>query len=177
MTLKGLLLALFIVFTGVSPAQGQFSLWLVEKKLDIKYSVPNITHQELSEKLASKDADRYVLFDVREKEEYAVSHLASAHRVDPGTNAEAFVKAFGTMIRGKNLVFYCSVGDRSSYLIEKIQGQALEAGALSLSNLRGGIFRWYNENHPVVNASGATDTVHPYDEEWGKLIEKRNRKQ
>jgi len=176
MTVRGLILALFIVFTGVSPAQAQFSLWLVEKKLDIKYSVPNITYQELSEKLDSKDAAQYVLFDVREKEEYAVSHLASAHRVDPGTAAEDFLKAFGTMIRGKNLVFYCSVGDRSSHLIERIQDQVLGAGALALLNLRGGIFRWYNENHPVVNASGVTDTVHPYDEEWGKLIEKRNKK-
>ena len=173
--MKAKVLPLILLF-AYAPlfAHAQISLWLVEKRIDIKYSVANITHEELSEKLDSKEAAQYVLFDVREKEEYAVSHLASALQLDPGTSAEAFLKTFGPMIRGKNLVFYCSVGDRSSRMIERIRARALQAGALSVLNLRGGIFRWYNENHPVVNKEGVTDAIHPYDEEWGKLIEKRN---
>jgi rhodanese-related sulfurtransferase len=174
MKAKILFLALFFALISPPGANGQLSLWLVEKRLDIKYSVPNITHGELSNKLKSKASPKYVIFDVREKQEYDVSRLQSAHYVAPDMKPNAFFDTFGDMIQGKNLVFYCSVGDRSSFFIERIQNQALETGAHGLFNLRGGIFRWYNEGHPVVNHNGKTDAIHPYDDEWGKLIQKRN---
>ncbi|MBW2207547.1 MAG: rhodanese-like domain-containing protein [Deltaproteobacteria bacterium] len=176
MKAKVLFLALFFGLICPSAASGQFSLWLVEKRIDIKYSVPNITHQELSEKLNSKEAVRYVLFDVRERAEYDASHLASALHVDPEMKPDAFFDTFGSMIQGKNLIFYCSVGDRSSHFIERVQKQAKEKEALGLYNLRGGIFRWYNEGHPVVDKKGETNAIHPYDDEWGKLVRKRDRK-
>ena len=176
MKAKVLFLALFFGLICPSAASGQLSLWLVEKKIDIKYSVPNITHQELSEKLNSKEAVRYVLFDVRERAEYDTSHLQSAHHVDPEMKSNVFFDTFGSMIQGKNLVFYCSVGDRSSHFLGRVQKQALKDRALRLFNLRGGIFRWYNEGHPVVDKTGETDAIDPYDEEWGKLVRKRNRK-
>ena len=170
-----LLLILFIVLGAPSAASGQFSLWLVEKRLEIKYSVPNITHRELGAKLNAKTSSGYMLFDVREKPEYDVSHLQSAYYVDPEMKTDAFITAFGDRIRGKKLVFYCSVGDRSSHFIERVRQKALAAGALGLFNLRGGIFRWYNEGHPVVDESGETDAVHPYDEDWGKLLHLRSK--
>lgn len=170
-------LTLFFALICPSVAGAQLSLWLVEKKIDIKYSVPNMTHGELAERLNTKEADKYLLFDVRERAEYDVSHLRAAHHLDPEMTSDAFFDTFGSMIQGKNLVFYCSVGDRSSLFVERVQKQALREGALGLYNLRGGIFRWYNEGHPVVDRKGETDAIHPYDAEWGKLVRKRNREQ
>jgi hypothetical protein len=43
----------------------------------------------------------------------------------------------------------------------------------SSRNLRGGIFRWYNEGKPVVDASGMTDDIHKFDPIWGMMVERR----
>ena len=167
-------LAVIILLTLPVSARGQLALWLMEKRLDLKYDVPDITFQELKKRLSSEKASKYVLFDTRQKEEYDTSHLQSAIHIAPDMSADVFMKQFGSGIRGKHLVIYCSVGDRSSHFIERVREKAFEKGAISLSNLRGGIFRWYNEKNTVVNESGETDAIHPYDEKWGKLIIKRN---
>jgi len=53
--------------------------------------------------------------------------------------------------------------------------RALQAGARSASNLSGGIFRWYNENNPLMTLEGETVAVHPFDEQWERLLRKRNK--
>jgi len=40
-------------------------------------------------------------------------------------------------------------------------------------NLKGGIFRWYNEHHPIINDDGETNEIHPGNESWADLINKR----
>ena len=110
---------------------------------------------------------------MRKKDEYEVSRLAQAIRVDPDMSAKAFADKYGSLLTEKNVVFYCSVGYRSSIFLERVEASATTAGARSLANLRGGIFRWYNKGYPVVNARGETDEVHPYDRIWGRLLKKR----
>ncbi|MBW1799878.1 MAG: rhodanese-like domain-containing protein [Deltaproteobacteria bacterium] len=171
--LRVCVLTIVILLTIPVSARGQLALWLVEKRLDLKYDVPDVTYVELKKRLSSEGASKYMIFDTRQKEEYETSHIQSAIYIAPDMSADAFMKQYGSRIRGKHLVFYCSVGDRSSHFIERVREKALEKGAMSLSNLRGGIFRWYNEKNTVVNENGETDAVHPYDEEWGKLIIKR----
>jgi rhodanese-related sulfurtransferase len=169
---------LFSILIGLSlpqPVGAQLSLWWVEKKLDLKYDVPNITHERLAAGLASPEASRYLLFDTRERPEYETSHIRSALHVPPDMSTGAFLDKYRTRVRDKHLVFYCSVGDRSSGFAERIREKVLEQGALNVYNLRGGIFRWYNEGHPVVNRKGETDVIHPFDEAWGALINKRVR--
>jgi len=58
-------------------------------------------------------------------------------------------------------------------LIERVRKNAFDAGAVSVANLRGGIFRWYNEKRPLYNGLGKTDTVHYNNQFWGKLLKKR----
>jgi rhodanese-related sulfurtransferase len=170
-TLLFIICALIPAYPG--SAMGQFSLWLVEKRLDMKYDVHNITYIELKEKLDSGKTSDILIFDTREEKEYEESHIQSAIRVDPDMSSRTFIDAFADAIKGKHLVFYCSVGDRSSNFIQRVQDQAFELGALSLSNLRGGIFRWYNEGLPVYAGQHETNDIHPYDQEWGKLIDRR----
>ncbi|MCF8063345.1 MAG: hypothetical protein K9M82_12565 [Deltaproteobacteria bacterium] len=61
------------------------------------------------------------------------------------------------------------------YDVAEIRVEALAAGALSVLNLRGGLFRWYNEGHPVVDAQGETDDIYPFGPDWEHLVEKRSR--
>ena len=173
MRYKYYIAAALIILTLPTAVLGQFKLWVMEKRLEMKYDVPNISHVELAEKLKSKAGAHILLFDTRLREEYDTSHIAGAIYVDPAMTREDFIKRYGEKIKDKELIFYCSVGDRSSNFLERVRKPALEKGAESLSNLRGGIFRWYNEGHPVINKQGETDDIHPFDEEWGRLIEKR----
>jgi len=164
----------FILLTSL-PAlaprvQGQPLLSLVEKTIAGQFPVPTLDWQDLKAGLVSSDSSRFLLFDVRTPQEYEVSHLASAIRVDPDLPAEEFIKQYGDSLPGKCVVFYCSVGYRSAQLLQRLQKVLQAARVHSAANLRGGIFRWHNEGNPVVNATGPVQAVHPYNRFWGTLI-------
>jgi len=150
-------------------ACGQQSLDLVEVAVEKAYTAEHLPAADLHRALAEADSAAYVLFDVRQPEEYDVSRIGQAVQVDPEAAAADFIAAHGQAIAGKKAVFYCSVGYRSSKLLKRVESAALEAGAVSLANLRGGIFRWHNEGFPL-EANSDTAKVHPYDRHWGKLL-------
>jgi len=151
------------------PAMAQLKLRLTELAVSARYPVANIGHEKLARILAT-DGEDWLLFDVREEEEFEVSRIEGALRVDPDATTEAFLAEFGDAIGGKKLLFYCSVGYRSSIMATRVGKAAKRQGALRSANLRGGLFRWYNEGHPVHDDSGEVDAIHPFDESWGKLI-------
>lgn len=115
-----------------------------------------------------------VLFDVRESSEFAVSHIQGAIRVDPGIWTSDFIKKYGRNIDDKIVIFYCSVGVRSSKLAKASQRELLHQGAKHVYNLEGGIFYWHNLSLPLVNQNGPTRFVHPYNSKWGKLLTHSN---
>ena len=115
-----------------------------------------------------------VILDVRSEQEFAVSHIAGAQRVDPGLSAAQFKATLAEEITGKTIVVYCSVGQRSSTLANRIADVAKQSGADGVYNLQGGIFRWHNEKRPLVGPGGATDEVHPYSANAARLIERKD---
>ncbi len=115
-----------------------------------------------------------LLIDVREEAEYKVSHLAGAERAAPDAKPADVVAKFGPLASGRDVVFYCSVGMRSSVLALETQDALVKAGATGVSNLRGGIFAWHNAGRPVVNAAGPTEAIHPYNAQWGKLLTRQD---
>jgi rhodanese-related sulfurtransferase len=115
-----------------------------------------------------------VVFDVREPQEFAVSHLPGAVRVDPSLSADAFLAAYGDLIKGRDVVLYCSVGKRSSLLAERVAGVSRAKGALSVANLDGGLFRWHNEGRALVRATTPTSAIHPYDAFWGRHVKRQS---
>ena len=157
------------------PAHAQLSLEIIEKLVRSSYAIPHLTCQYLGQQMASADSAHYLLFDTRAPEEYSTSHIRSAIQVEPELSAEEFMKTHGAALKDKHAVFYCSVGYRSSIFARRVQAEVLRAGARSVANLRGGIFRWYNEAHPVVDANGETDNIHPYDSFWRVLIHDRKK--
>ncbi|MEE2726445.1 MAG: rhodanese-like domain-containing protein [Candidatus Latescibacterota bacterium] len=161
-----LLLALLPVSARAQPA-----IWALEKAIALKYPVPQISGDSLAVRMTRGDSTLLV-FDTRPVEEYDVSRLRDAIRIDPDLGVEEFIAAHGEGLSGRDLIFYCSVGYRSSDVVQRVIRAAQERGARSVSNLRGGLFRWYNEDRPLFR-DAPVDTVHPYDAQWGRFLRKK----
>ncbi|MEM8589793.1 MAG: rhodanese-like domain-containing protein [Pseudomonadota bacterium] len=124
---------------------------------------PQITVADLFETLAEPT----LLIDVRDVEEYDVSHLPGALNAQD----EALEQLVRDVDTDRQIVLYCSVGYRSSRATEMLRDQGFD----NVSNLEGSIFEWANEGHPLVvggpDSSTPTSFVHPFDEEWGTLLD------
>jgi rhodanese-related sulfurtransferase len=145
------------------------ALSLVEWAVHRSAPVQELTGERLQERIGSQLND-YVLFDVRERAEYDVSHIAAARHIEPTMSAAEFMRLYGAELHGKDAVFYCSVGKRSSDAALRVEQVAKAAGARECYNLRGGIFRWHNLRRKVVDSVGRAQRVHPFDRFWGTVF-------
>jgi rhodanese-related sulfurtransferase len=129
------------------------------------HSIPYISVEELRRLQMNEPV---VILDAREKEEYEVSHIASAKYIGfTEFTSENILKE----ITNKNtpLVVYCSLGIRSEEIGEKLKKE----GFTNVKNLYGGIFKWKNKGYPVIDTSGNnTEKVHAYSIVWGKWLTK-----
>ena len=116
------------------------------------------------------DRSDILLLDIREPEEYAVSRLPGAVRVDPNASAATLIHMGD--VTGKKIIVYCSVGRRSSIFAEREQTALMKMGAASVSNLEHGIFGWHNERRELMDANGETDAVHPYNGIWKRYVKR-----
>lgn len=162
---RGTTLWIVIGLVLVQAGCGQDLTWTaVRRAIESAYpKVPAITTDSLARRLADPTLSAPVLLDARTPEEYAVSHLKGAVRVDP--SAKAF-PALDTLSRRAPIVVYCSVGYRSAGVAERLR----KAGFVNVSNLKGSIFRWANEGRPVYREGKVVREVHPYDRLWGRLL-------
>jgi len=126
--------------------------------------VQRMTTDSLARWIASDSIRKPVLLDTRPIEEFAVSHLQGAVRVDP--DAEDF-PMLDTLSSDAPIVTYCSVGYRSSLIAERLQ----TAGFTNVRNLEGSLFRWANEGRPIYRDGREVREVHPFDAVWGSLLE------
>ncbi len=148
--------------------------WLLDfaiTMVELRYRVRNLTTDELAAMLAGSEPP--LLFDVRNAVEYEKSHIATAILLEQDTAPDAFAARYASLAAGRDIVFYCSIGQRSSELLVRLENDCLKVRAKSCRNLRGGIFRWYNSGRPVVDGSGLTDDIDGYDEMWGMMVERR----
>jgi rhodanese-related sulfurtransferase len=122
-----------------------------------------ITTAQLAGWLADRQRQPPVLLDVRTEEEWNVSHLPGARRVDPNAPLEEVIRG---MPKDTAIVTYCAVGYRSGALATKLRG----AGFTKVWNLEGSIFQWANEHRPLVSGEKPVTTVHPYSSLWGRLL-------
>ncbi len=173
------LLFAFLAITGTRDtvhAKPPFTLENIQKGLLTRYrGVQHMGVAALQKALTGPDKNNYLVLDVREKDEYAVSHIPGARRVDPGIWHGPFMNRFGKLAKGKTVIFYCSVGERSSKLAKYVQDALKKNGTSKIYNLRGGIFAWHNEKRPLVSGKGPTDLVHPYDSYWGQLLKRADK--
>jgi rhodanese-related sulfurtransferase len=146
----------------------------IEEDLIEQSSISHLTHGIVVS--AMENSDNLVLFDVREIDEYEVSHLDKAIRVDPDISGEEFLQRYGEELTGKQVIFYCSTGRRSTSLAERVKTviDTQHSPLPAPSNMRGGIFRWHNSSQPLINQSGDTAYVHPYNWWWKRLVTRKD---
>jgi rhodanese-related sulfurtransferase len=139
--------------------------WFLMKKV-LQHRFPKvewISTQELAAWLADQGRPAPLLFDVRAPEEWDVSHLPGARRVDPGVAVESVTAGLS---KETPIVTYCAVGYRSGELATRLRA----AGFTKVRNLDGSIFEWANEHRPLVRGDEQVSTVHPYNALWGRLL-------
>lgn len=141
----------------------------IERSIERTYKhVRHLAPEAVAARLSGRSD--LVLFDVREASEYEVSRIPGATRVNPHVLAQTFFAQHGAALAGKTVIFYCSVGVRSSRLAGRLTEGLHRLGAAKIYNLSGGIFRWHNEQNALVNSRGATSHVHPFDDGWGRYV-------
>lgn len=151
-------------------AEGQTDLLHFERRVDADYpDVASLVPHEVVRMMRQRSD--IVFLDVREQVEFEVSHLPGAIRVDPGLSADKFATAFGSLVAGRTVVLYCSVGVRSSRLAQRIAARAHTRGATGIYNLRGGIFAWHNYGLDLASGGGRTEFVHPYSRSWSRYLD------
>lgn len=128
-------------------------------------TVPQISTSELATWLADSTREPPLLLDVREPEEFDVSHLPGAIRIAPDTSVNQLRDEIDL---SRPLVLYCSIGYRSSALAE----QLIAAGAAQAMNLEGSIFKWANEGRSLRRDGQATKQAHPYNKKYGRMLRK-----
>lgn len=160
-----LLLALGLPLFGCGVAVDQD---LAEFEAKIRREFPSVTQistEDLAGWLADPDRPPPIIIDARAPEEFAVSHLPGALHAQNREQVEALTAGE----KNRDLVLYCSVGYRSSILAERLA----ESGFQNVRNLEGSIFRWANEGRPLYRGSTPVEVVHPYDDSWGRFLDRR----
>lgn len=155
------------------------------KSLQMKFpTVKNISTEVLLKWLETPQERAIALLDARPQEEFDVSHINGAIRVEyQDNNMENLVNSFEEKILGKSnptVVCYCSLGYRSSTVAKNLQEYYYKSGRRpvpEIYNLAGSIFQWANERRPMVDKHGNPTTyAHPYSSFWGTLLDAPLRK-
>ena len=85
------------------------------------------------------------------------------------SNTRMALEALEAIDPVRTVVVYCSIGYRSSRLAEKLRARGIE----NVFNLEGSLFQWANEGRPLYRGEERVYQAHPYDEEWGQLLDRR----
>jgi rhodanese-related sulfurtransferase len=135
----------------------------------IKADYPQVRHlttADLVVMLQSDSTPAPILLDVRQPDEFSVSHLQGALLAPELPDA---IEALDDVDKSYPIVVYCSVGYRSGALAAELQ----ENGYTNVYNLEGSIFTWANEGRPVFAGGDRVYRVHPYNAKWGVLLDRR----
>ena len=164
---------LALAVLGGASIAGLVVWWLADHRRGIAWAAsvvrdrfPDVSH------LAPSSLDAWVrdeqrasaqLLDARSEEEFVVSHLPGARRIDPESSAPAALSALGP---NRPVVVYCSAGYRGATLARLLQN----AGRRDVWNLEGGIFAWANAGLPLECAGQPAQRVHPYSRLFSRLL-------
>ena len=127
---------------------------ILEMCVDNERSFPGVPELSPEEAAAMQAAGGVVFVDVREREEFAVSHLPGAILVD------AFEKS-AAQHRDAKVIAYCTIGYRSGLYAAKLREKGFDA-----YNLRGSLLSWVHAGRPLVDEAGDTKRLHVYGRKW-----------
>lgn len=99
------------------------------------------------------------ILDVRDENEFDVSHLTGAVRYEEGM--------LESLDPDAPVLVYCTVGLRSNKLAQSLR----EQGFNEIIELQDGLIGWSNAQLPLVNSSNKiTDSIHVYNQYFGRLL-------
>jgi len=142
---------------------------LVKLQQEIAADYAEVSH--ISVATLKTDYPDALVVDVRAASEFKRSHLPGALHAPTPAQVDELRRRYPE----RDLVLYCTVGVRSSIaardLLAREQARADSKSAERVPgrvmNLAGSIFAWANQGEPLVNASGPTHDVHPFNAWWG----------
>ena len=158
-------LGIVLISGLVQGCQTQSLSWPVLKS-QIRNEFPAVEHisiTEFEQHLENAPTADVLIVDVRAPEEFAVSHLKGAVNLE---EADAIV-ALAQQRQVEQVVIYCSVGYRSARMADALEQQGWDA----VVNLEGSIFEWANSGRTVFVGDEPVEVVHPFDPEWGQLLD------
>lgn len=101
-------------------------------------SVPNITAEELSQKL--KVGKHPLVLDVRQPDEFRTGHISGAKLVP----LNELRRRMGELPRGREIACICATGNRSSSA-----ARTLAKEGFTVLNVQGGMLAWRRAKLPV----------------------------
>jgi rhodanese-related sulfurtransferase len=159
--------AVFLAGCGLKVTETPTDLARLREEIRARFpAVRTVSTAELAEWIERPTGVQPLLLDARAPAEFAVSHLPGA--ILAPSAAEAIERLRARTNAGP-VVFYCSVGYRSAELADQLQ----TAGFTNLFNLEGSIFQWANEGRPLFRGKARVEVVHPFDDDWGRLLDRR----
>lgn len=129
---------------------------------------PRIDNETLANWVADPDNIKPFIFDIRTKAEFETSRIAGARN----SGASEIPGALGENAPADTpIIVYCPVGLDSAAVVSGLQRR----GYKHVQYLEGGIFRWANEGHPLVNSAGPTTLVKAGSSPYSDLLDRRHR--
>jgi len=138
----------------------QIGLWVASRWWATKAGGATVDVASALREIGTSDA---LVVDVRDPEEFAVSHLEGARSLPL-----AELKSSGwppEWRRDRPVILYCTVGYRSGIATRILREQGLEA-----KNLVGGILALAQANQPLFDGSGQTWRVHTWSESLAWMV-------
>ncbi|MFM1843491.1 MAG: hypothetical protein RLZZ490_2234 [Cyanobacteriota bacterium] len=162
-------IAVVVIPRGL-PSQGDpafLPLTKLEQQITEDYPTVNQVSPAIADQWLRYDSPPPLVLDIREPEEYQVSHLPWAINIPPDTPIDQVVKQYLSPRQpGQKILVYCSVGVRSSLYAQHLQG----AGIGNIYNLQGSIFAWANQELPLQRQGKKVHQVHGYNHQWEKYL-------
>lgn len=154
---------LLIIANSVAWAKEPLTWAKLFEMIDDRF--PNLPEKTITDLVQlQKNRVPFHLFDVRKKEEFQVSHIQNALNITTSTKISKKVPKKDALI-----IAYCSVGYRSAAVVADLRSK----GYTNSFNLKGSIFQWANSGYKVYRNGTETAKVHPFNQKWGVLLEKK----
>ena len=138
----------------------QIGLWVASRWWVAKAGGPTVSVSSALREIGTSDI---LVVDVRDREEFAVSHLQGARSLPLAT-----LKSSGwppEWRRDRPVILYCTAGYRSGVAALLLQEEGLEA-----KNLVGGILALAQANQPLFDGAGQTWRVHTWRESLAWMV-------
>lgn len=139
----------------------------VDEKIEREFpAVRGVSTESLLTRYQSSASGLPLIIDVREDDEFRVSHLREALNLESAEAIASFIEQQG-LARDTEIIVYCSVGYRSAAVAADLQ----QRGFTEVLNLEHSLFEWANKGYPMLDANGDTNKVHPFNKAWSVLVD------